>query len=136
MMVKKVSKEKREELEAKTKGNRTLNHPKYVKNTLSLNDLHLIIQVLWELKEDDTSISEYNNWLYCEAERLVYKKYQFGFPSRADFENKIIEDVKDQMEKTNIELEEPLIELKPAPGRCCPEFDCLLGGWDGFTCRG
>jgi hypothetical protein len=26
--------------------------------------------------------------------------------------------------------------LKHAPGRCCPDFDCLYGSWDGKTCRG
>lgn len=26
--------------------------------------------------------------------------------------------------------------IRPAPGRCCPEFDCLYGSWDQKHCRG
>lgn len=26
--------------------------------------------------------------------------------------------------------------IRPAPGRCCPDFDCLYGSWDRKTCRG
>lgn len=27
-------------------------------------------------------------------------------------------------------------ELKHAPGRCCPDYDCLYGSWDKKHCRG
>ena len=29
-----------------------------------------------------------------------------------------------------------MMSIRPFPGRCCPEFDCLYGSWDKNHCRG
>ncbi len=99
----KVSDEKRERIIEGIKENKRLQARKSTENTLSLNDIITIIHLCWEMKDKETTISEYNNWFYCEAEKLAYKKNQF----------------KGQLQLTKIDtLEKDIKELKKFALEC------------------